>query len=417
MSTLSPDQVQIVRSTVPVLKEHGNAITTLFYSTMLDEHPELNNIFNRANQANGHQAFALATALYAYAANIDDLSQLSPAVEKICHKHASLYIQPEHYNIVGEYLLRAMGDVLGAALTPEVLEAWGAAYWQLANIFIGQEEKLYQQADGWIDWRDFRITKKEEESAEITSFYLQPVDGKALPTFMPGQYISVKTSVPKLKHLQPRQYSLSDAPNKMYYRISVKREAGLDSADPKNAVFPGYVSNVLHGEKDVGDFLQLSHPYGEFFLDPAKAQDKPIVLLSAGVGITPMVSIANTLLGQGLQQPISFIHGSRSSASRAFHSHISISAARHPSFRYTSFVKDPRIVRNGESTDCAFESRLSLDKLDKEQHLFLDDPSTEYFVCGPQGFMVDMEDGLRSMGVGHDRIHLEMFGAGMPVKG
>lgn len=132
--SLTTDQVKIIKATVPVLQEHGNAITKHFYATLLKENPDLNNVFNQANQLNGHQPAALATSLYAYATHIDDLGALSPAVEKICHKHASLYIRPEHYDIVGTYLLRAMGDILGDALTPEILEAWGQAYWQLANI-------------------------------------------------------------------------------------------------------------------------------------------------------------------------------------------------------------------------------------------------------------------------------------------
>jgi hemoglobin-like flavoprotein len=132
--SLTPDQVKLIKATVPVLKEHGTAITSHFYGLLLKENPSLNGIFNQSNQKTGHQAGALAGSLYAYASHIDDLGVLSPAVEKICHKHASMYVQPEHYDVVGTYLLRAMGDVLGEALTPEILEAWGQAYWQLANI-------------------------------------------------------------------------------------------------------------------------------------------------------------------------------------------------------------------------------------------------------------------------------------------
>jgi len=132
--SLTPDQVKLIKATVPVLKDHGTIITAHFYELLLKENPSLNGIFNQTNQKTGHQAGALAGSLYAYASHIDDLGVLSPAVEKICHKHASMYVRPEHYDVVGTYLLRAMGDVLGEALTPEILEAWGQAYWQLANI-------------------------------------------------------------------------------------------------------------------------------------------------------------------------------------------------------------------------------------------------------------------------------------------
>ena len=117
---LTLEQVQLVKATVPILREHGKDITTNFYKDLITDNPTLNNVFNRTNQANGHQAFALANALYAYASHIDDLGVLSPAVERICQKHASLYVQPEQYDIVGKYLLKAMKDVLGDALTQDI---------------------------------------------------------------------------------------------------------------------------------------------------------------------------------------------------------------------------------------------------------------------------------------------------------
>lgn len=279
---LTSEQVQIIRSSAPILQEHGNTITTSFYSTMLKEVSELKNVFNQANQVNGHQPAALAASLHAYATNIDNLGALSPAVEKICQKHASLYIQPKQYEVVGEYLLRAMGEVLGSALTPEVLDAWTAAYWQLADLMIDREEQLVQDADGWTDWRKFRIADKFKESEVITSFYLEPVDKKPLPSFMPGQYISVQTYVPRLGYKQSRQYSLSDAPHADWYRISVKKEEDLDLEHPEIHKHPGLISNILHDERQMGDIIEVSHPAGEFFLDTEGDLGCPIVLLSAG---------------------------------------------------------------------------------------------------------------------------------------
>lgn len=120
---LTSDQVSLIKSTVPILSQYGKIITTTFYDNMLSEHPELNNIFNRTSQANGQQASALAGSLYAYASYIDDLGVLAPAVEKIVQKHVSLYVQPEQYDIVGSYLLKAMKTVLGDALTEEIQTA------------------------------------------------------------------------------------------------------------------------------------------------------------------------------------------------------------------------------------------------------------------------------------------------------
>jgi nitric oxide dioxygenase len=131
---LSPEQSTIIKATVPILQEHGEAITRLFYRNMLDAHPELNSIFNQANQFTNKQPAALAASLYAYASNIENVSSLLPALEKICQKHVSMYIQPEQYEIVGKYLIEAMGQVLGDALTPEIKDTWIKAYNQLADV-------------------------------------------------------------------------------------------------------------------------------------------------------------------------------------------------------------------------------------------------------------------------------------------
>src|SRR3954454_3084262 len=121
---LTSQHVEIITATVPILEEHGRHITDVFYENLLREVPELNSVFNQANQANGRQSQALSTALYAYAANINSLDALEPALQRINQKHASLYIRPEHYDVIGKHLLAAMQQVLGAALTPEILEAW-----------------------------------------------------------------------------------------------------------------------------------------------------------------------------------------------------------------------------------------------------------------------------------------------------
>lgn len=406
---LTPEQVQIIKATVPILAEHGNTITTRFYGNMLRENPELNNIFSNTHQVTGHQPRALAMSLYAYASNIDDLGVLSPTVELICQKHASLYIRPEHYDIVGTYLLAAMKEILGDALTPDIHDAWAAAYWQLANLMIGKEADLYAHAGRWTDWRDFRIARKVRESAEITSFYLAPVDGEPLPTFLPGQYISIQADVPDLEFKQARQYSLSDAPNPAHYRISVKREDGAAADDRAH---PGYVSNVLHARKHEGDVLRVSHPFGDFYFDArAAAPDAPVVLLSAGVGLTCLLAILNSLTETQSARPLRWIHAARSSAARAFGEHVGTLAARHANLERKLFVS--RVAEGDvQGRDYDVVGRLDLAKLDKERDLLVGDAKAQYFVCGPERFMVDMQKGLKALGVDEERVHLELFGTG-----
>jgi len=199
---LTQQQIELIKDSVPALKAHGNEVTKTFYSNLLTDNPSLKEIFNTSNQTKQHQPRALAAAVCAYASHIDDLSTLGSTVELITNKHASLHVQPEQYVVVGKYLLTAMKEVLGDALTPELLEAWRAAYGQLADILIKKEDDLYKHTHDWTDWRDFRIKRKVKESEAITSFYLEPVDEnyKPLPQFLPGQ-VSVS-------HFQEKSHGL-----------------------------------------------------------------------------------------------------------------------------------------------------------------------------------------------------------------
>lgn len=405
--SLSQEQIQIIKATVPVLAQYGTQITTTFYGNMLRENPALNDIFNTTNQRNGHQPQALAATLYAYAANIDNLEVLGPAVERICHKHASLYVRPEQYSIVGKYLLEAMQQVLGAALTPEILDAWAAAYWQIANIMIDREQEMMNQAEGWTDWRDFRIDQKVPESDNVTSFYLKPVDGKPLPEFKPGQYISIKVNVPELQHDQARQYSLSDKYSPEYYRISVKRDQGLDTVP-----HPGVVSNILHDHKKVGDIVQLSHPAGDFFLDVRNEGDDqpPVVLISAGVGLTPLTSILNTMVTQNGRE-MSWVHVSRNQKSHAFNSHVEKIVQAFPKITKRTFHSEPAAGEK-QGVDYDIKGRLDVSKLDVENDLKLGNKAVTYYVCGPEQFMIELDRALRERGVESERINMELFGTG-----
>jgi len=171
---LSEETRTIIKSTIPVLEEHGVAITTRLYKNLFVAHPELLNIFNHANQAQGRQQAALAKSIYAAAVHIDNLEEILPAVVPIAHKHVSLGILPEHYPIVGEYLLKAMKEVLGDAATNEIIDAWEQDYGVIADAFIGIEKDMYKEMDeqenGWIFFKDFTVSRKVKESEVITSF-------------------------------------------------------------------------------------------------------------------------------------------------------------------------------------------------------------------------------------------------------
>ncbi len=182
--------MSLVKATVPALREHGETITRTFYSNMFAEHPELYNIFNPANQANGGQPRSLAAAVLAYAERIDNPGVLGGMLERIEGKHVSLEIKPEHYPIVGTNLLGAIKQVLGDAATPEILDAWGAAYGKLAEIMIGGEKALYDASAalpaGWRGFKPFRVERRVAESDYMMSFYLVPQDGEHVAAVQAG---------------------------------------------------------------------------------------------------------------------------------------------------------------------------------------------------------------------------------------
>ena len=338
-------------------------------------------------------------------------------MERISQKHASLYVKPEQYDIVGHYLFQAIAQVLGNAFTSDMNDAWALAYQQLAGLMIRREAKLFEEAGDWNCWRKFRIIQKIRESSEITSFHLAPVDGKLLPSYLPGQYISIRTSVPDVHYLQARQYSLSDVPHPEFYRISVKKEHGLNIDDSGAKAQPGYISNVLHREKNIGDFVEVSHPAGEFFLAVGQqdSPDLPVVLISAGVGLTPEVSMFNTLIANHSKRKISWVHASRNSRVQAFGDHIKNTAHAHENVQIHVFIKEPG-QNDVKGVDYQFAGRMNLDRLDADQDLFIHDPNAEYYICGPEGFMADMASYLEGQGVEGKRIKMEIFGTGRAAR-
>ncbi|ALE53707.1 NO-inducible flavohemoprotein [Paraburkholderia sp. RL17-368-BIF-A] len=398
MTALTADQIARVKATVPVLAEHGTTITKHFYKRMFAHHPELKNLFNQTHQQSGNQPETLARAVYAYAANIDNLGALGPAVSRIANKHASLNIRPEHYPIVGRHLLGAIVDVLGDAVDQPTLDAWQVAYGQLANIFVGTEAKLYEGA-AWSGFRPFKVARKQVESDEITSFYLTPADGTAACEFEPGQYVSVTRFVDKLGVDQPRQYSLSDAPHGKWLRISVKREDGREDAAP------GHVSNLLHAGVEEGTIVHVSAPMGDFTLDRKKTT--PVVLMSGGVGVTPMTSMLSTLLADGSERSVTFVHACRNGRVHAFREWLDETAASHANVKRVVFYEAVD-ASDRHGIDYDFEGRLDVTKI-ADRVIALD---ADYYICGPVPFMRAQRDALVALGVEPACIHTEVFGSG-----
>lgn len=389
---LTPEQRAIVKSTVPLLETGGETLTTHFYKIMLAEHPEVRPFFNQAHQANGDQPRALANGVLMYAKHIDQLEQLGGLVAQIINKHVSLQIEPAHYPVVGACLLRAIREVLGAEIaTDEVIAAWAAAYQQLADILIGAEEKIYADTaaapGGWRGARAFRVARKVVESAEITSFYLEPQDGAALADFTPGQYIGLRLVV-NGQEIR-RNYSLSAAPNGVDYRISVKREPG------------GVASGYLHDQVHEGDLLDVFPPAGEFVLTDG---DKPVVLISGGVGITPTLAMLDGAL-QGTR-PVHFIHFARNRSVHAFRAAIDARNAQHSQLQ-RFYVYDEHEEDNEEADAPHATGLLSSAQLAACLPASRD---VDVYFLGPKPFMRHVKKQLRELGIPETQTRYEFFG-------
>ena len=407
---MNQNTIDIVKSTAPVLQEHGETLTRHFYQRMFSHNPEVGPFFNQANQAEGTQQRALAGAICAYAANIDNLEVLGGAVELIANKHASLMIKPEHYPIVGENLLASIKEVLGDGATDDVINAWAEAYGFLTDILVGREEQLYSDSasktGGWEGFRKFKIDRKDHESQNITSFYLKPEDGGALPEFMPGQYITIRVPTPDGSTTM-RNYSLSNQPGRDYFRISVKREVA-----PTAEVPHGYVSNLLHDNIAEGDTLEIGPPCGEFFLNVKDKHERPLVLLAAGIGITPIMSILKTTLNAMPDREIILIHGCLNDDVQPFKPFIDQLAAKHPNlkahYRYSDLTPDE--VSSDENCSSGFVDADLIETLIPSRH-------ADYYFCGPKPFMVNIYQDLLVWGIPASQVHFEFFGPREELEG
>ena len=390
---LSVSQKAIITATVPLLETGGEALTTHFYAIMLGEHPEVRPLFNQANQASGDQPRALANGVLMYARNIDRLEALGDLATQIVNKHVALQVLPEHYPIVGACLLRAIREVLGPQIaTDEVIEAWAAAYGQLADILIGAEKQAYDAKaaapGGWRGGRDFKVVRKEVESDEITSFYFAPIDGRPVLDFQPGQYISLRLIFDG-QDIR-RNYSLSAAPNGQTYRISVKREQG------------GLASNHLHDHVQVGSTIELFPPSGAFTLAES---DRPLVLISGGVGITPTLAMLEAALKTS--RVVHFIHCARARGVHAFRHAIDALAQKHPQLeRFYCYDEAPEAPGDADAPHAV--GRLDAQKL--AQWLPATTRDVDAYFLGPKPFMRQVKAALRTLGVPDQQVRYEFFG-------
>lgn len=392
--TLSEQTLALVKATVPALEAHGLEIVRVMYARMF-QNPAIRDLFNQSHHGDaGSQPRALATAILAYASHIENLSALAPAVERIAQKHVGLQILPEHYPYVAEALLGAIKEVLGGAATDEILAAWGEAYWFLAHVLIAREENIYKQTaaaeGGWTGWRSFAVEKVFSESAVITTFVLSPTDGKPVIRHKPGQYLTFWFEIPGHPPVK-RNYSISSAANGRTYCISVKREP------------MGLASGWLHDHARTGTILKVAPPAGEFFLP--EHPERPVILMSGGVGLTPMVAMLETIAEKHPDLPVHYVHGTHSGSTHAMGRHVMKLAEGRPNIQVTTFYQTPRtndvIGRDFDQAGLIDEAWLSKNTPIGE---------ADYYLCGPRPFLRIFVAALSLAGVPANRIHYEFFG-------
>ncbi|MFD3645499.1 globin domain-containing protein [Streptomyces cyaneofuscatus] len=389
---LSDRSTATVRDTLPAVGAAIGDIADLFYKKLFQAHPELlRDLFNRGNQASGDQRTALARSIAAFATALVEHPGTRPDVmlNRIAHKHASLGVTPEQYEVVHTHLFAAIADVLGDAVTPEIAAAWDEVYWLMANALITIEARLYAQ-QGVVAgdvWREWEVAARVEETEDVATFHLRPADGGDAPAFRPGQYVSVQVELADGAR-QIRQYSLSSSPGSRLRSITVKRVRGQESPD-------GEVSRHLHEHTRASDRLRVSVPYGDLVLDHL---DAPLLLASAGIGCTPVLSMLEYLAEQGHDRPVTVVHGDRSPADHALRAHHVRLTEKLPAAEPHFWYESPEAGHPAHRTGLVDLNGITVL------------PGTHAYLCGPLPFMRTVRTRLLEVGVRPADIHYEVFG-------
>ncbi|WP_405388690.1 FAD-binding oxidoreductase [Streptomyces sp. NBC_01102] len=389
---LSETSTATVRATLPAVGAAIGDIADLFYQKLFDAHPELlNDLFNRGNQASGTQRQALAGSIAAFAAHLIEHPDTRPDVmlSRIANKHASLGVTAPQYEVVHTHLFAAIAEVLGDAVTPEVAAAWDEVYWLMANALVAIENRLYAQqgVEAGDVWREWTVSSRTEETEDVATFRIVPADGTPAPGFRPGQYVSVQVELPDGAH-QIRQYSLSCAPGSTLRSFSVKRVRGEGTPD-------GEVSRHLHAHVREGDRLRVSAPYGDLVIEDG---DAPLLLASAGIGCTPILSMLEALAADGHGSPVTVVHGDRSPADHALRADHALLTGklRDGTAHFWYETPEPGLPAQRAGTVDLTDLGIA--------------PGTHAYLCGPLPFMRAVRSQLLSKGVAAADIHYEVFG-------
>lgn len=372
---LTEQEKDIIKQTVPLLKEKGTEITSIFYPKMFKAHPELLNMFNQTNQKRGMQSSALAQAVMAAAVNIDNLSVIKPVIMPVAYKHCALQVYAEHYPIVGENLLKAIQDVTGLEENDLVIQAWAKAYGVIADVFIQIEKEIYDQMM-WIGFKPFKITNIKQESEDIKSFTVE-TEEYDFSEFTPGQYITVDVSSDKLPYRAKRHYSIVSG-DKNHLTFGVKRDVTTEHE--------GEVSTILHDEIKEGDMINLAAPVGGFVLENTT---EPQLFLGSGIGVTPLVAMYEAASAKGLDTQM--VQVAENEQHLPFKDNFNSIASHHDNAKLYTHLKDKQGYIGAEELKAFLANK------------------PEIYICGGTKFLQSMIEALKSLNYDMDRVHYETF--------
>jgi nitric oxide dioxygenase len=392
---LSDKSRPVVQATLPVVAENIGEIAERFYQHLFAAHPQLlDGTFNRGNQADGTQQQALAGSVAAFASALVNTPDHLPEnlLSRIAHKHASLGIRPDQYQVVHDHLMWAIGDVLGDAVTPEIAAAWDEVYWLMAYALIHQERGLYSARGVRPEtvWRPWQVEKKIRETDDVVTFVVKRIDDRLVKTSLPGQYVTVQMPMPDGVR-QPRQYSLTRADDGEHRQFCVKWVHGGEMPD-------GEVSTLLHNSTNVGDVLTMSLPFGDVVLDDSGG---PVVFASAGIGITPMAGMLSHLVTAGSHLQIMLLHADLNEDSFALRDQVLADVAALPNasiYVWYEQSADSRLPVQG-----VFPGMMDISQVNLPHN-------AAYYLCGPVPFMQAVRGALIERGVRPEDIQYEVFG-------
>ena len=378
---LSPQSLPLIEATLPLVGERMPQIAKNFYNRMLTAHPELfDGLFSRSNQKNGTQQQALAGSIAVFATHLVANPDITPEamLSRIAHKHVSLDIQPEQYDIVYKYLFEAIADELSDVITAEIAAAWTEVYWLMAHALIKMEKGLYAGLASAKPLAPWIVVKKEAAGTDAVTFTLEPADDTPVTSALPGQYVSVTAVMPDGIR-QVRQYSLS-AGTATTRVFTTKLDAD------------GEVSPVLHRDVQVGDTLILSVPCGDITLDQGTG---PLILASAGIGCTPSASILRSLVDSGSKREVRVLHAESTLERWALRDQMNEDVALLEAAELELWLEIP--------SEGHHEGFMSLENVTIPA-------DASVYLCGPLPFMQSLRSQALQSGVPADRIHYEIFG-------